>query len=145
MYGAPQVITEAFSEERWTFVGRSDSETRHPKTEMGSADAQLTSAGQLPLTLDTDPKAGIPYFYTLEGDVEDVSRQHIANRASVVVHPAPWYIGIRRLPLFNEQKDGVKTELVAVGLDGKAVPGVAINVTLTQLPWPRVRPPEGNR
>ena len=66
----------------------------------------------------------MPYTYTLEGDVEDVSRQHIANRTSLLVHPAPWYIGVRRVPLFNEQRDGLKTELVAVGLDGKPVPGV---------------------
>ena len=62
----------------------------------------------------------MPYVYRLEGDVEDVSRQHIANRASVVVHPAPWYVGIRRPSYFLDQKDGLKTEIVAVGLDGRA-------------------------
>ena len=49
---------------------------------MASDDAPLAANGQLPLTLDTDAKAGLPYAYTLEGDVEDVSRQHIANRTS---------------------------------------------------------------
>ena len=75
---------------------------------------------ELSLTLATDPKAGVPYMYSLEGDVEDVSRQHIANRASLLVHPAPWYIGIRRPPYFLEQKTGLTTELIAVGLDGSA-------------------------
>ena len=51
----------------------------------------------------------LPYQYTLEGDVEDVSRQHIAGRASFVVHPAPWYIGLQRPSLFVEQKDGLST------------------------------------
>ena len=86
----------------------------------------------------------MPYSYTLEGDVEDVSRQHIANRASLVVHPAPWYIGVKRVPLFNEQRDGLKTELIAVGLDGQPVPGVAIDVTLTQVQWQSVRRAEGD-
>ena len=82
--------------------------------------------------------------YTLEGDVEDVSRQHIANRASVVVHPAPWYIGIRRPPCSSSRRTGSKTELVAVGLDGTPVAGVPVDVTLTQIQWTSVRRAEGN-
>ena len=142
VWSAPASITDKFPEERWTFVGWNDD--RQPKTEMAADDAQLTATGQLALTLETDAKAGRPYAYTLEGDVEDVSRQHIANRRSFVVHPAPWYIGIRQLPLFNDQKGGLKTELVAVGLDGNAVPGVAIDLTLTRIQWQSVRRAEGN-
>ena len=96
------------------------------------------------LQLDTDAKAGVPFSYTLEGDVEDVSRQHIANRTSLVVHPAPWYIGIKQVPTFTEQRNGLKTELVAVGLDGKPVPGVTIDVKLTQVQWISVRRAEGD-
>ena len=143
MASAPSAITNAFPEDRWTFVGWSDS-TRPARTEMGAADAPLTAAGQLALTLKTEAAAGVPFAYTLEGDVEDVSRQHIANRTSFVVHPAPWYIGVKRFPLFNEQKDGIKTELVAVGLDGAPVPGVAIDLKLTQIQWVSVRRAEGN-
>src|SRR5262249_7225446 len=140
VWTAPSAITEKFPEERWTFVGWSD-DLRQVKTDMGADDGQLTAAGQLVLALDTDAKAGRPVSYTLEGDV---ARQHIANRRSFVVHPAPWYIGIKQLPLFNDQKGGVKTELVAVGLDGAPVPGVAIDVTLTQIQWESVRRAEGN-
>src|ERR1044072_6565970 len=111
---------------------------------MGADDGQLTPEGQLALTLDTDAKAGRPYSYTLEGDVEDVSRQHIANRKSFVVHPAPWYLGIKQMQLFNDQKDGVKTELIAVGLDGNPVTGLAIDVKLTLIQWVSVRRAEGN-
>jgi uncharacterized protein YfaS (alpha-2-macroglobulin family) len=144
VYSAPDAVTEKFPAERWTFVGYPDTDAHPIKREMGAADAPLTAAGQLALTLDTDAKAGVPYSYTLEGDVEDVSRQHIANRTSLLVHPAPWYIGIRQLPLFGEQRDGLKTELVAVGLDGAAVPGVKIDVKLTQVQWTSVRRAEGN-
>jgi alpha-2-macroglobulin len=144
LYQAPAAVTEKFPSGRWTFVGWSDEERRPAKPEMAAADGELTATGQLALKLETDAKAGVPYSYTLEGDVEDVSRQHIANRTSLVVHPAPWYLGIKSLPLFNEQKDGLKTELVAVGLDGAPVPGVAIDVTLTQIQWQSVRRAEGN-
>ena len=43
-----------------------------------------------------------------------------------------------------EQKDGVRTELVAVGLDGAPVAGIPIDVTLTQVQWISVRRAEGN-
>ena len=50
----------------------------------------------------------------------------------------------KRLPYFIEQKDGVKTELVAVGLDGAPVAGVPVDVKLTQIQWNSVRRAEGN-
>src|SRR5258708_38236290 len=111
---------------------------------MGSDDAPLTAAGQLARALEADAKAGLPYAYTLEGDVEDASRQHIANRTGLLVHPAPWYIGIKQLPLFGEQRDGLKTEFIAVGLDGAPVADVGIDVKLTQIQWTSVRRAEGN-
>ncbi len=144
VFAAPRSVTEFFPEERWTFVGWADDDIARGRTEVKADDGTLTAAGQLPLTFATEAKAGLPYTYTLEGDVEDVSRQHIANRASLVVHPAPWYLGIRNLPLYNEQKNGISTELVAVGLDGKAVPDVPMTLTLTQVQWQSVRRAEGN-
>ena len=141
VYSAPAAIYESFPRDRWTFVGYSEDSRGG---DVRSDDGTLGANGQLPLTLKTQADAGVPYSYMLEGDVEDVSRQHLANRTSVVVHPAPWYIGIRSLPLFNQQKDGIATELVAAGLDGKAVPGVSISVKLTQVQWKSVRRSEGN-
>jgi hypothetical protein len=93
--------------------------------------------------LSTTASDGLPWEYSLEGDVEDVSRQHIANRAAATVHPANWYVGIRRLPYFAEQKNGVKTEIVAAGLDGTAIAGVPVEVKLTQIQWESVRRAEG--
>ncbi len=36
-----------------------------------------------------------PWSYTLEAEVTDVSRQRVANRATVTVHPAEAYAGVR--------------------------------------------------
>jgi uncharacterized protein YfaS (alpha-2-macroglobulin family) len=140
---APEAVEKKYPDDRWSFVGWSDN-PQPVRPDVAANDAQLGPKGELALTLDTDAKAGQPYSYMLEGDVEDVSRQHIANRASVVVHPAPWYIGVKRIPLFNQQSAGVKTELVAVGLDGQPVPGVAVDVKVTQIQWLSVRHAEGN-
>ncbi len=61
-----------------------------------------------------------------------------------MVHPAPWYIGIRRPPYFVEQKTGLKTEVVTVAPDGQVVAGVPVDVTLTQVQWTQ-RPPRGRQ
>ena len=143
VFTAPETVTAKFPTARWIFVGWQDAD-QALKTDVAADEGQLAANGQLALALNTDAKAGIPYSYTLEGDVEDVSRQHIANRASLVVHPAPWYIGIKRLPYFIDEKTGLSTELIAVGLDGAAVPNLPIDVTLTQVQWQSIRRAEGN-
>ena len=143
-YGAPDNITDRFSTDRWVFVGWSERQERQQNEEVAKAEATLTKTGELSLDLDTRRNAGVPYVYTLEGDVEDVSRQHIANRATLLVHPAPWYIGVRQPPYFLQQRDGLKTEVVAVGLDAVARPNVPVTVTLTQIQWNSVRRAEGN-
>ncbi len=106
--------------------------------------AGVLRPGTLALKLPTTDSAGLPWVYTLEADVEDVSRQHIANRAAVTVHPAPWYIGVKRVPFFSEQKGGLNTEIVAVGLDGNPVAGVQVELQLVQVQWKSVRRAEGN-
>ena len=143
--GAPPAITERFGDDRWVFVGSTALEERRPEAgDIRSEEERLSTEGQLALTLETKRDAGVPYVYRLEGDVEDASRQHIANRAAIVVHPAPWYVGVRRPSYFLEQKTGLKTEIVSVGLDGAPVAGVPVEVTLTQIQWTSVRRAEGN-
>jgi uncharacterized protein YfaS (alpha-2-macroglobulin family) len=141
-YGPPQAIAEKFGDERWIFVGWAERD--EPESgEIRREEAALAANGTLALELETRRDAGIPYAYTLEGDVEDVSRQHIANRATVTVHPAPWYVGVRRPPYFIEQKSGLKTEIVAAQLDGSLAAGVPVDVALTQVQWQSVRRAEG--
>jgi alpha-2-macroglobulin len=142
---APSAITEKFTDDRWVFVGWSYDEAVRPESgDIRRDEATLQNTGDLPLSLETRRDAGLPYIYSLEGDVEDVSRQHIANRASVTVHPAPWYVGLRRPSYFLDQKTGLKTEVVTVRTDGVVVPGITVDVTLTQIQWTSVRRAEGN-
>ncbi|HSC28280.1 MAG TPA: MG2 domain-containing protein [Vicinamibacterales bacterium] len=143
VYGAPAAVREAFPEDRWHFVGWSDRAV--PESgEIRRDETKLDTSGARSLTLQTRLDAGLPYSYTLEGDVEDVSRQRIANRASVTVHPAPWYVGIRRPSYFIDQRAGLSTEVVTVTPEGKAAGGVPVTVTLTQVQWLSVRRAEGN-
>ncbi len=140
---APQAVTDALPDgDRWIFVGSVD---RLPDASaVLSREAKTSQTGEVSLELPTRLDAGVPYVYALEVDVEDVSRQHIANRASVTVHPADWYVGIRRPAYFLDQKTGLTTEIVTVSPAGRVVPGVPVEVTLTQVQWNSVRRAEGN-
>ena len=142
-YSAPAAVLQRFPAERFTFVGW-DEQQRSDRETVGSSDATLTTAGELSLDLETRRDAGIPYEYRFEGEVEDVSRQRIANSASLVVHPASVYVGVKNLPYFNEQKKGLQTEIVAVTPYGQVEPGVKVTVALTQIQWHSIRRAEGN-
>jgi uncharacterized protein YfaS (alpha-2-macroglobulin family) len=144
-YEVPKSIAEKFPRERWEFIGdiEDDRGDATPRVLQGM-DTTLGRAGSLALKLPTSDSKGLPWVYTLEGDVEDVSRQHIANRSGVTVHPAPWYIGVKRMPYFADQKSGVKTEIIAAALDGSLVAGVPVTIELTQVQWKSVRRAEGD-
>ena len=138
----PKAIVDKFPEDRWEFVGEAGLD-HDSDPALLSKETTLDKSGALPLELPTSDSRGVPWHYSLEGDVEDVSRQHIANRAGVTVHPAPWYVGVKRLPYFAEQKNGIKTEIITVGLDGAPVAGVPVELQLNQIQWNSVRRAEG--
>jgi uncharacterized protein YfaS (alpha-2-macroglobulin family) len=143
-YQPPPAVQKAFPPDRFAFVGYRDSAARIDDGTLASKSGTLDQQGRLALDLETRPSDGLPYQYTLEGDVEDLSRQHIANRTSFLVHPAPWYIGLKRPSLFVDQNGGLNTEVVAVAQDGTPVSGVAVDLTLVEVQWHSVRRAEGN-
>jgi uncharacterized protein YfaS (alpha-2-macroglobulin family) len=139
---APPAVEQAVPVgEQWEFVGHlPENESVAPQ----SREVKTSSDGQVSIAAPTRLNAGVPFVYTLEADVEDVSRQHIANRASVTVHPAPWYIGVKRPPYFVDLKNGLQTAIVAVSPAGAFVPDVPVQITLARIQWNSVRRAEGN-
>jgi uncharacterized protein YfaS (alpha-2-macroglobulin family) len=145
VFDAPPAVREKFTDDRWVFVGwADDDEAAREYAPIAGEVTELTKGGALALDLPTKTDRGLPYTYQLEGDVEDVSRQHIANRASILVHPASFYVGLRRPAYFTEQTRGLATEVIAVAPGGAVVPGAEVEVTLTQVQWTSVRRAEGN-
>ncbi|HZJ30341.1 MAG TPA: MG2 domain-containing protein [Vicinamibacterales bacterium] len=142
VYSAPPAVLDKFLPEQWTFVGYDDEESdENPKL---AADSGTTTAGgEFTIPIQTTRTAGRPYSYVFEAEVEDVSRQRIAGRASRLVHPAPWYVGVKRVPYFVDQKAGVQTALIAVTPEGTITPGVTVTVALKQIQWNSVRRAEG--
>ncbi len=112
--------------------------------DVGADENVLGANGQFTMNFDTSADLGRPYRYVFEGDVEDVSRQRIAGRASFVVHPAPWYVGVMVPSYFIDQKTGLGTAVVAVSNDGKVAAGVPVEISIKQIQWHSVRRAEGN-
>ena len=148
LFDVPQKISERWPDTIYTFLGcdwySNSGDCHGDKIEIDSKEEKLDSKGELKKSLPTELAAGVPYSYTFEGEVTDVSRQKIANRASFRVDPAPWYIGLARLPYFGDAVKGLDTEVVAVGLDGNAVAGVKVDVDLMRIQWVSTRHAEGH-
>ncbi|HUP60354.1 MAG TPA: alpha-2-macroglobulin family protein [Thermoanaerobaculia bacterium] len=146
VFDVPSKIRDLFPPEQYAFLGWDWELDVHEtgSVTISQGEDTLDEKGGLKLALDTDEAAGWPFSYTLEGVVTDVTRQQIAGRASFRVDPAPWYIGVRTPPYFAEAKDGIDTEIVAVGLDGLADAGVKVTVELKRIQWVSVRRAEGH-
>jgi hypothetical protein len=140
-WGVPAAIRNRYPEEQWTFLGYWD---RRQTQNLRSNEETLGSDGRLKLDLATSIDDGLPWSYTLEGEVSDITRQKIAGRASFVVNPAPWYVGAKTPPYFVDQKNGLDTEIVTARLDGLAEAGVTVNVVVKQIQWHSTRESEGN-
>ncbi|MCC7043838.1 MAG: Ig-like domain-containing protein, partial [Acidobacteria bacterium] len=137
----PAPIHERFPESQYAFGYYAES--RVGAERIAGAEAVLDATGTIDVAAEAARDVDVAWRYTLEGDVEDVSRQRIANRASIVVHPAPWYIGLKRPAYFADVTTGTTTDVVAVGLDGATAVGVPVTVRLTRIQWNSVRRAEG--
>ena len=140
---APDAITERYPREQYTF-GYFPTRDARAESRVAGEDAVLNTSGGLALALTSDRNADVPYRYTFEADVEDLSRQHIANRASVLIHPASIYLGVRHAEEFAIAGKTTEAQVVAVDLTGRAVAGVVTRLALFRLQWNSVRRAEGD-
>ena len=143
VFTAPAAVRDRYPSDRWEFVGWAGS-ARYREQDVASDAGTLDASGEMAIPVKTSLEQGVPYQYTVQGEVEDVSRQRIAGRASQLVHPAPWYIGVKRPPYFVQQRSGLETALVAVDPAGQPVSGITITVSLKQVQWHSARRAEGN-
>jgi uncharacterized protein YfaS (alpha-2-macroglobulin family) len=139
----PAPILERFPREQYRFSYYPDRPARE-LTRLAGAETTLPAGARFTIDLPTDRDVDLPYRYTFEADVEDLSRQHIANRASVLVHPASFYLGVRTSDDFATTAKGLSGTIVAADPSGQPVPGVSANIAVIRQQWNSIRRATGD-
>lgn len=76
---------------------------------------------------------------TVESEVQDISRQSITGRASAIVHPGEFYVGLKPpKDMFVTTGKPVAVGAVAVEPSGRKRAGVAVTVDLVRRTWQTV-------
>ena len=73
-----------------------------------------------------------------EATVMDVNRQAWTSTARLLVHPADVYVGLRAQRVFVQPGERLNVDSIVVDLDGRAVPGRPVQMTLERMAWEQV-------
>jgi uncharacterized protein YfaS (alpha-2-macroglobulin family) len=113
---------------------------------LGSGVDTLDARGYRELDVALPPVAnGRPARVTVQAEVVDANRQTVAGAATVLVHPADFYVGARPegSAYFWTAGTPVRVGVMAVRPDGRSVPGVAVEGAVVRREWHSVRRQRG--
>ena len=103
-----------------------------------SLDGLTDGSGKHTIKLDfTDSDPPKPMSVRGEATVQDVNRQAWSASATVLVHPAKHYVGLRTPKPFVGAEEPIKIEAIVADLDGQRIVGSDIAVELVRLAWKR--------
>jgi len=108
---------------------------------IGSGEDTLDAQGRTVIRVGLSAAAkGRPSRATIEGAVSDVNRQVVGARATLIMHPASYYIGAKALgeAYFWTAGTAQRVEVIAVRPDGRRVAGARIRGTVVRREWHRV-------
>ena len=111
---------------------------RRPVQVTASGSDTLDPSGRLALRLPlAEPAKGRPALATFEATVKDVNRQTVSASASIVVHPAAFYLGVKpdARGYFWTAGTPVDLSVIAVRPDGKRETGIAVAGTVVRREW----------
>jgi alpha-2-macroglobulin len=101
-----------------TFKGRTDSEGRHA------------------LRMDFDSvEPARPARVVAEARVQDVNRQTLAARTTLLVHPADVYVGLSPARNFVQKGEAFDLSVIVTDIDGRALAGRDVSLRLTRLDY----------
>jgi len=108
--------------------------------ELLERDAELDASGDhdewVPLAM---PGQTQPELVTFESDVEDFTRQVVAGSASVIVHPAEFYVAMKRFSSrFVSVGATLRPDVLALRPDGARVAGAGVKLELVERKWTTV-------
>ncbi|HKV41320.1 MAG TPA: MG2 domain-containing protein, partial [Blastocatellia bacterium] len=115
----------------WGFAGRPDT-----SIQVQTFEGKTDFAGTHHLRIDFDSaNPPRPYNVTAEASVTDVNRQAWSASASMLVHPADLYVGLRSPRTFVQPREPLIVESIVTDLDGKAVSGKRVKMRTVLLDW----------
>ena len=117
---------------RGEFMGGSWGREQRVETYQATTDAAGEHALRIGFESANPPR---PHVLTAEASVMDVNRQAWAASATMLVHPANLYVGLRSEPTFVERGTPIRVDAIVTDLDGNAVAGRAITVQSVRLKW----------
>lgn len=90
----------------------------------------LSGDGQAGLSCASEKISdGMPYIYRVEANVTDVSNQRISTQKTIFVHPAKFYVGIKKpaaLSGFAKKGDKLEFPFILVDAEGKPLEGAGL-------------------
>jgi alpha-2-macroglobulin len=102
----------------------------------GEADLDASGLVKIATPLPINPKAPQPRAAKLLCEVTDLSQQTVSESRAFVQHSSDFYFGLRRFNAVFKEGAPLPIELIAVGLDGKALTAPAKStLRLRRITW----------
>src|SRR5712692_8947493 len=98
------------------------------------------SNGKHRLRIDFDSvKPARPSTVTAEASIQDVNRQTWTSTATLLVHPANLYVGLKSEKTFVQQGEPLVVQTIVTDLDGRSVANREIKMRAVLLDWKQVK------
>ncbi len=78
-----------------------------------------------------------PRLLTLRAGIVDVNRQEQSARATMLVHPASVYVGLKLPRTYLREGEVIRSRILVSDLDGKVVPGRKVRVESARIDYER--------
>jgi uncharacterized protein YfaS (alpha-2-macroglobulin family) len=114
-----------------------ETESALKTADLGASDEKLDAEGRASrkLRLVMPGQTGTERV-TFEAEVEDLSRQTVAQRAAVIVHPGEYYVALKRLrERFVSAGGSLRADVAAVDPTGAHRAGAVVKVELFERKW----------
>ncbi len=96
--------------------------------------------GKHRLRIDFDSvKPARPSSVTAEASVQDVNRQSWTSSATLLVHPANLYVGLKSDKTFVQQGEPLVVQSIVTDLDGRSVANREVKMRAVLLDWKQVK------
>jgi len=98
------------------------------------------SSGKHRLRIDFDSvKPARPSTVTAEASVQDVNRQTWSSAATMLVHPANLYVGLKSEKTFVQQGEPLVVQSIVTDLDGRSIANREVKMRAVLLDWKQVK------